>query len=209
MIAPDKFISIIEDNGMIVEIGDWVLKEACKSLKSLHQAGYEELSVAVNIAPQQFQSDNFVNDIKSILTKVGLEAKYLELEITERATITNMNYTIEVLKKLKELGVKISIDDFGTGYSSLNYLKEFAIDTLKIDKSFVCGLNATGENNAIAETIITMAHNLELNVTAEGVENSQQIKFLEQKQCDKLQGNLFSPAVPEEEVETVLEKFNA
>nr|WP_239550865.1 EAL domain-containing protein [Halanaerobacter jeridensis] len=206
MISPSKFIPIIEDNGMIIEIGDWVLREACQALKKWHQQGYNNLSVSVNIAPQQFQSDNFLDDIKTILKEIDLEPQYLELEITERATMENLGHTIELLYDLKKLGVKISIDDFGTGYSSLSYLKEFAIDTLKIDKSFVTELTAQGQNNAIAETIVNMADSLKLNVTAEGVENKLQVEFLEQKKCDKLQGNYFSPAVPKIEVKELLQK---
>lgn len=208
MISPNKFIPVIEDNGMIIEIGDWVLKESCQTLKKLHQQGYQDLSVSVNIAPQQFQSDNFLTDVRTILNEVGLEPQYLELEITERATMENLGHTIELLHELKGLGVNISIDDFGTGYSSLSYLKEFAIDTLKIDKSFVTELTTGGENNTIAETIVNMAHNLKLNVTAEGVENKSQVQFLKRKNCDKLQGNFFSPAVPEIELEDILKKFN-
>ena len=204
MISPSKFIPIMEDNGMIIEIGDWVLEQACQTLKKWHHRGHDDLSISVNIAPQQFQSDDFLDDIKGILKDVNLEPQYLELEITERAAMENLSHTIELLHGLKELGVKISIDDFGTGYSSLSYLKEFAIDTLKIDKSFVTELTTQGQNNAIAETIVNMADNLKLNVTAEGVENKVQIEFLEQKNCDKLQGNYFSPAIPEMEVDNLL-----
>ncbi|GAB6100679.1 hypothetical protein JCM16358_25580 [Halanaerocella petrolearia] len=192
MISPGKFIPVAERTGIIVEIGDWVLKRSCEQLKKWHQLGYDDLYMSVNIAPQQFNEGDFVSKVEKVLHHTELEAQYLELEITERATMENIEQTIDILDQLQNLGVKIAIDDFGTGYSSLSYLKEFAINTLKIDQSFVMELTKDVKNIAIAETIITMAHNLNLTVTAEGVETEEQQEFLQQEDCDVLQGYLFS-----------------
>ncbi|AGB40843.1 diguanylate cyclase (GGDEF) domain-containing protein [Halobacteroides halobius DSM 5150] len=200
MISPGKFIPIAERNGMIVKIGDWVLKRACKQLKKWHQLGYEDIYISINIAPQQFSDDDFVHKVESILLETKLDPSYLELEITERATMKNIEHTINMLGQLRELGVKIAIDDFGTGYSSLSYLKEFAITKLKIDKSFVMDLTTNSKNLAITETIIMMAHNLNLEVTAEGVENNGQLERLKEQGCDTLQGYFLSLPLPENDL---------
>jgi len=198
MISPARFIPLAEQNGLIIDIGQWALKRACQQLKQWQELGYKELYVSVNIAPQEFQSPDFVKKVKEILLETGIEPKSLELEITERATMENISYTIESLKELKSLGVKIAIDDFGTGYSSLSYLKEFAIHTLKIDQSFIRELtldDIDNKNAAIAETIITIGHNLDLKVTAEGVERKEQLEFLKARGCDIIQGYYFSRPV--------------
>ncbi|GAB6137441.1 hypothetical protein JCM15060_06300 [Halanaerobaculum tunisiense] len=195
LISPDKFIPVAEKSGIIVDIGNWVLKRACQQLKKWHQLGYDELYISVNIAPQQFNSKDFVSKVEHVLEEAGLASQYLELEITERATMEDIEYTIEVLNKLRELGVRIAIDDFGTGYSSLSYLKEFALTTLKIDRSFIMELTTDNKGSAIAETIIMMGHNLDLTVTAEGVETAGQLQFLQREDCDVLQGYFFTSPV--------------
>ena len=202
MISPGEFIPIAEDTGMIVELGAWVLAEACQQLKQWHRQGYDDLVMSVNIAPQQFQQPDFVEEVQSIINNIEIEAQYLELEITERTVIENVEYTIEVLKELKEIGVKIAIDDFGTGYSSLEYLTEFAIDTLKIDRAFIHKQN----NEAIVKTIIVMGDNLELSVIAEGVETEAELEFLAENNCYLYQGYLFSRAVAAEEIEELMKK---
>ena len=188
MISPGKFIPLAEDTGMIIELGEWVLQEACSKLKSLHQAGYDDLSIAVNIAPQEFQEVDFVDKVRNILNNTGLAGEYLELEITERTLIKDMDYTLEVLKRLKKLGVEIAIDDFGTGYSSLGYLNKLSLDALKIDKRFI----QDEKNQGIVKTIITIGSNLNLKVVAEGVERESELEFLRDNDCDLYQGYLFS-----------------
>jgi diguanylate cyclase (GGDEF)-like protein len=203
-ISPEEFISIAEETGMILELGQWILDTALKQLKIWQNKGYDNLFVSVNIAPEQFQQDKFVSKIKDLLTKHQIEAKYLELEITERTVIKDVDYTVRILNELKKLGVLISIDDFGTGYSSLEYLNRFAIDKLKIDKSFV----HSNMNLNIVKTIIVMGKNLDLEVVAEGVENQSELDFLIKNNCDYFQGYYFSKPKNASEVEKYFGKDN-
>lgn len=198
-ISPGEFIPLAEESSMILVIGDWVLNEALEQLKSWQKKGYYNVIMSVNIAPQQFQEENFVLKIEKLLQKFKIEAKYLELEITERTVIKDIEYTIEVLNRLKNLGVRISIDDFGTGYSSLEYLNRFALDKLKIDKSFVHNKS----NSNIVKTIIMMGNNLGLEVVAEGVETEAELNFLIENNCNYYQGYYFARA----EKSSVVEKY--
>lgn len=197
MISPGQFIPLAEDTGMILEIGDWVLCESLKQLKKWENKGFNNLTMAVNIAPQQFQQDKFVLKVKELLNKYNVSPSKLELEITERTVIKDVEYTVEVLNKLKFLGVKISIDDFGTGYSSLEYLNRFALDKLKIDKSFVHDQS----NLNIVRTIIMMGSNLGLQVVAEGVETASELEFLIANNCKYYQGFYYAPPKPAFEIE--------
>lgn len=197
MISPGQFIPLAEDTGMILEIGDWVLHESLKQLKKWENKGFNNLTIAVNIAPQQFQQDKFVLKVKELLNKYNVSPSKLELEITERTVIKDVEYTVEVLNKLKFLGVKISIDDFGTGYSSLEYLNRFALDKLKIDKSFVHDQS----NLNIVRTIIMMGSNLGLQVVAEGVETASELEFLIKNNCKYYQGFYYAPPKPAFEIE--------
>ncbi|SIQ23742.1 EAL domain-containing protein [Halanaerobium kushneri] len=197
-ISPGEFIPLAEETGMILRLGDWILNEALQQLKAWQNRGYN-IIMAVNIAPQQFQQENFVEKIDNLLAKYQLEARFLELEITERTVIKDIEYTVEVLSRLKELGVKISIDDFGTGYSSLEYLNRFALDKLKIDKSFVHNRS----NLNIVKTIIMMGSNLGLEVVAEGVETKEELDFLRENNCNYYQGYYFSRA----QKAAVIEKY--
>jgi EAL domain-containing protein (putative c-di-GMP-specific phosphodiesterase class I) len=201
-ISPEEFISLAEETGMILELGEWIIDEALKQLKIWHNKGYNNLLISINIAPQQFQQDNFVSKIEKLLQKHQIEAKYLELEITERTVIKDVNYTVEVLNEFKKLGVLVSIDDFGTGYSSLEYLNRFALDKLKIDKSFVHNNN----NLKIVKTIIVMGKNLGLKVVAEGVETQQELEFLINNNCNYYQGYYFSKPKKAAEIEKYFEK---
>jgi len=196
MISPGVFIPIAEESGFIEEIGDWVLKESCRQLKEIHDKIGDDFFVSVNVSPEQFLSKDFVQKIKKILFETGLEPEHLELEITERTAMGNIDYTIQSLKELHEIGVKIAIDDFGTGYSSLSYLKEFAIDILKIDKSFIDNFRKNEDDNAIVNTIITIGHNLGLKVVAEGVETKEQAEKLKKLECDIIQGYYYSKPLP-------------
>jgi len=201
-ISPGEFIPLAEESGMILSLGDWVLNEALRQLKIWHDKGYTDLISAVNIAPQQFQQDDFVSKINKLLKKHQLEAKYLELEITERTVIKDIEYTVDILNRLKKLGVRISIDDFGTGYSSLEYLNRFALGKLKIDKSFVHNRS----NLNIVKTIIMMGSNLGLEVVAEGVETEEELEFLIKNKCNYYQGYYFARAEKAIDVEKYFSK---
>jgi diguanylate cyclase (GGDEF)-like protein len=205
MISPEKFIPIAEENGFIVTLGEWVLKTACRQNKAWQNAGFKKIFVSVNISLRQFQNKNFVKMIKDILNETSFDSKYLGLEITESIAMENEDYTIEVLRELKDMGLYLAIDDFGTGYSSLGYLNKFPIDTLKIDKSFIKTLMDEKENSApIASSIIALGHNLNLKITAEGVETMDQFKYLKKQNCDAIQGYLFSKPLTSDEFEDLL-----
>jgi len=195
IISPGEFIPIAEDSGLIVQLGEWVLRTACQYNRNWQLAGYPPICISVNLSMRQFRQYNLAERVGAILKEVGMEAKYLELEVTE-----SMTYDIETalsqLYSLKQLGIHISIDDFGTGYSSLYYLKSLPIDRLKIDRAFVQELMLDGNDAAIVSTITTMAHHLQLKVTAEGVESKEQLEFLKQQNCHEGQGFLFSKPVP-------------
>jgi diguanylate cyclase (GGDEF)-like protein len=195
LVLPGEFISITEENGLIIPLGEWVLHTACRQNKLWQDAGLPPLIMSVNLSTRQFRQPNLVDQISGILTETGLESRYLELEITESMT-ANVEYAISTLTRLKALGVKISIDDFGTGYSSLAYLKKFPIDKLKIDRSFVTDLVTDGNDAAIVTTIATIAHHMNLKVTAEGVENSDQLAFLKEQNCEEAQGYYYSKPIP-------------
>jgi diguanylate cyclase len=190
-VPPPKFISIAEETGLIIPLGEWVLRTACAQNKAWQDAGFQPLRVAVNLSIRQFQEEKFVAVVQDILKETGLEPQYLELEITESIAMYNEEQVISKLKNLKSLGIKISIDDFGTGYSSLNYLNRLPIDTLKIDRSFIQKLNET-DNISIVKAIIALAHNLKLSVVAEGVENKDQLIFLKNNECNEVQGYFLS-----------------
>lgn len=194
LIPPSKFIPLAEETGLIVPIGEWVLYTACKQNKEWQDAGFPRMIISVNISARQFQH-NLITTVKKILNETGLEPRFLELEITESMLMDNIDKTTETLHQLKRIGVQLSIDDFGTGFSSLNYLMHFPIDYLKIDKSFVKNIVSSP---AIAKSIITLGHNLNIKVIAEGIEEQEQSKALALQQCDYGQGYLYSPPIPKE-----------
>lgn len=191
-VSPVEFIPILEELGLIIPVGKWVLKSVCKQMKSWHDNGVHINRASVNVSPVQFRSQNFVNDVKEILQETGLEAKYLEMEITE-GTILNIKNPEGTLSELRDLGVSISIDDFGTGYSSLSYLKRLPVNTIKIDKSFIDDLDIEGE--VIVDTIISMGKNLKYNVVAEGIENAEQASYLKAQNCHEGQGYFWSKPI--------------
>ncbi|MBI6871762.1 EAL domain-containing protein [Clostridium aciditolerans] len=201
MIFPDKFIPIAEETGLITKIGEWVLREACSQVKKWQNINLPLLKISVNLSTQQFLKSGLTKVIKDVLSETGLDPINLELEITESMTM-EVDYAIKTLKELNDLGVKISIDDFGTGYSSLNYLKKFCIDYLKIDRSFVKDIMINENDAKIVETIISMAHSLGLMVIAEGVEDKEQLRFLQSRHCDFVQGYYFSKPIPADVFET-------
>lgn len=191
LIPPDKFIPVAEANGTIVSIGEWVLRTACLHARSWHEAG-NRIPVAVNVSAVQFRQIGFCDLVKRVLNETGLDPEYLELEITESLLLATEDMRFEVLSQLKTLGVKLAIDDFGTGYSSLSYLKQLPVTKLKIDRSFIHDLHRSANEEAITAAIIQMAKCLRLSVTAEGVENQNQLQLLRNHGCDDVQGFLFS-----------------
>ncbi|UOE94624.1 EAL domain-containing protein [Alkalihalobacillus sp. LMS39] len=200
MIPPDRFIPIAEETGLIVPIGEWILRNACKQLKDWHDKGYPKISVSVNLSVRQFEQNNLYSVVKKILYEVGLPPEYLHLELTENQIIKNKEVTLHTMEQLKRLGTHISIDDFGTGYSSLGYLKNFPITTLKIDKSFVQDITTDQDNAAITNTIIILAQNLNLQVVAEGVETKEEAEFLLSRGCYLMQGYVFSRPIIAEDI---------
>jgi len=191
-ILPEQFISIAEDCGLIVPIGNWVLREACRQAKAWEDAGVEAVPVAVNISAVQFRHKDFLEDIRRILAETGLEPGCLELELTESVLMQHAESTGSTLKALKAMGVHLSVDDFGTGYSSLSYLTQFPIDTLKIDQSFVHKMLRNANDASVISAVISMGRNLNQRVIAEGVETEEQLKFLQARQCNEGQGYYFS-----------------
>jgi diguanylate cyclase (GGDEF)-like protein len=204
LVPPAEFIPIAEETGLIVPIGEWVLRTACAQTKLWHESGFPQLSIAVNLSARQFQQQDLVERIEQILKETRIAPDALELEITESYAMQNADYTISVLTQLKKRGIRVSIDDFGTGYSSLSYLKQFPIDTLKIDRSFVKDLATDANDAAIAAAIIVLAHSLKLQVIAEGVETQAELDILKRHACDKMQGYFFSRPIPVKELEALL-----
>jgi diguanylate cyclase (GGDEF)-like protein len=195
LLMPDQFIPVAEDSRLILPIGDWVLRVACRQLRSWHEAGFPELRMSVNLSARQFQQPGLVASIRDALEGAGLGPRFLELEITESIAMSNVGWTAEVLKALRAMGIRISIDDFGTGQSSLSYLKHFPLSTLKIDRSFVRDMASDPEDEAIASAVIALAHVLGLSVIAEGVETDAQLALLRRAGCEEYQGYLFSRPV--------------
>jgi diguanylate cyclase (GGDEF)-like protein/PAS domain S-box-containing protein len=191
-VQPSDFISIAEENGLILDIGLWVLKEACSQLMRWHKQGYDHLTMAVNISSRQFRQVHLSEMIENTLIETGLPAKFLELELTESLLVDNVKHAVETMYELKDMGTKLVIDDFGTGYSSLSYLKQFPVDKLKIDRSFISELVNRENDAAITKAIINLAHSLNLEVLAEGVETDLQHKFIMEHGCDFAQGYYFT-----------------
>ncbi|WP_460133859.1 sensor domain-containing protein [Pseudomonas sp. S1_E04] len=196
LVPPGDFIPVLEELGLVVDVGDWVLSEACRQLKTWHQNKVRVPKVSVNISARQFSDGQLGTRIATILKDTGLPPACLELELTESILMREVNEAMHILDSLKNLGLSIAVDDFGTGYSSLNYLKQFPIDVLKIDRTFVDGLPSGEQDAQIARAIIAMAHSLNLAVIAEGVETHEQLDFLREHGCDEVQGYLFGRPMP-------------
>lgn len=205
MISPVEFIPTAEATGLIVPIGKWVLECACAQLKKWHDEGRTELSVSVNLSGRQFEEDDLVSMIEGVLKQTGINPESLHIELTENQIFRNTHMTLDKMRELKMLGIKIALDDFGTGYSSLGYLKNFPIDTLKIDRSFMVDILTDKNNAAITSTIITLAQNLGLDVIAEGVETKAQLAFLSAKDCFYIQGYYYSKPLGTEELAAYVE----
>ena len=197
-----------EECGLIVPIGRWVLRQACIHAKEWSDAALPPITVAVNVSALEFRQKDFVDGVRQILRDTGLAAQYLELEITESVLMHNAAASALVLRELKELGVLLAVDDFGTGYSSLSYLKQFPIDVLKIDQSFICDLELNPQNSIIVSAVISMGNSLKLKVVAEGVENQTQLVFLREKNCEEGQGFFFGKPVTAKEFQNILSDGN-
>ena len=206
MIPPDKFIPIAENTGLITALGYWVLETACQQVSQWHDAGYDYLTVAVNLSAVQFRQHDLLEKIHNTLEKTGICAHQLELEITESTIMEDIDSASSTMRALHCSGIHISIDDFGTGYSSLNHLKRFPINTVKIDRSFIRDITTDSDDAAIVSAIVAMSHNMGLKVIAEGVETKEQLEFLSSLECEEIQGYLFSPPVPHHEAYALLDQ---
>jgi diguanylate cyclase (GGDEF)-like protein len=204
MVAPAQFIPLAEETGLIVQIGEWVLKTACEQSRQWRDQGIPGVRVAVNLSARQFAQKSLLQDVARIIAESGLTPECLELEITESMVMQNPEHARETLQKLKAMGISLSMDDFGTGYSSLAYLKKFPIDCVKIDRSFIKDIPVDADDMAITKGVIALGHSLRLKVVAEGVETKEQQEFLQANDCDEMQGFLFSKPLPTEEITTLL-----
>lgn len=201
-IEPSQFIPLLEETGLIIPVGEWVIRQACKQCKTWQSLGYPKLNMSVNISSRQFNSDNLILNVQQALLTSGLAAEYLELELTESVLADDTDKTVKLLKALKHLGISLAIDDFGTGYSSLSYLMHFPIDHLKIDRSFVRDMTTNQAHASLTTAIIAMAQSLQLSMIAEGVETKEQLQFLSALGCQEMQGYLFGSPLPPEELTT-------
>jgi EAL domain-containing protein (putative c-di-GMP-specific phosphodiesterase class I) len=200
-VSPSTFVPVLEETGLIVPIGQWVFSTGCRHRQKWKNLLSDDCSLSVNLSARQFSDRNLVHQIRRILEQNNLPPHQLEIELTESMLMQDTEYTQSVLRSLKDLGLKLAIDDFGTGYSSLAYLKQFSLDTLKIDKQFIDHLTTSSKDAAITTSIIQLAHNLGLQVIAEGVETEEQVRVLRDLGCDMVQGYFFGRPISARDVE--------
>jgi EAL domain-containing protein (putative c-di-GMP-specific phosphodiesterase class I) len=198
------FIPLAEDSGIIIEIGEWVLRESCRQIKEWREQGYDDVRISINLSPKQLLDEKLINKISRILAETKVQPDWIELEITETAIMENQEVTGVLLEKLKGLGIHLSIDDFGTGYSSLSYLKHFPVDILKIDRAFISDIVDDHHDQVLVKTISEIAHRFDLVVVAEGVETQEQLEQLRKYNCDEIQGYLFSKPILSSEASDLL-----
>jgi len=196
LVPPAQFVPVAEDCGLIIPIGRWVMREACRQARAWQVAGLPPMPIAVNVSAVEFRDKGFVEGVRKILSETGLPAQYLELELTEGVLMKDAESAASVLLELKAMGIHLAVDDFGTGYSSLSYLRKFPIDALKIDQSFIHQNSTTPDDSTIVSAVIAMGRSLKLRVVAEGVETLEQLMFLRALQCDEAQGFYFGRPVP-------------
>ena len=201
LVAPNDFIPIAEETGLIIPLGQWVFREACKQIKLWEKKFISQMKMSVNVSVKQFQEENFYTMIAETLYDVGVSGSLLKLELTESIIVNNVQASIAKIEAIRSLGIGFSLDDFGTGYSSLSYLKRLPLDELKIDQSFVRDIISDSNDAMLVRTIIDVAHNFDLHVIAEGVENEEQLSFLKESGCKMFQGYLFGKPMPHEEIE--------
>ena len=206
-LSADAFIPLAEETGLIISMGRWVLRTACHQLRSWREQGVGALRVSVNISPREFRAPGFLESLAGILEETQMRPGELELELTERGVMQHDQKTLDVLREVQRMGVRLAVDDFGTGHTTFHYLKHFPLDTLKIDKSFTQGIASDTKDAAITQALLVMAHRLHLNVVAEGVETEAQMSFLGNHRCDEVQGYLFSRPLPADELLHVLEQY--
>jgi EAL domain-containing protein (putative c-di-GMP-specific phosphodiesterase class I) len=205
-VLPDEFIPIAEDTGLIVPIGEWMLRQACHQARAWQTQAYRSIRISINVSARQLRQHTLVESVRENLEESGLSPGCLELEITESTLVGSDSYTLSALNDLSQMGIALAVDDFGTGYSALNYLRRFRFDRIKIDQSFVEGIGANSDANALTTAIIAMARSLKLGSVAEGVETEEQAAFLRSQGCDEIQGFLISPPVPAGEFTKFLER---
>jgi EAL domain-containing protein (putative c-di-GMP-specific phosphodiesterase class I) len=206
VVQPDDFIPLLEETGLITEIGKWVLEEACQQGAAWRQAGYE-IGMAVNVSARQLDTDEFVSDVREALSHSGLEPNALTLELTETSLMRNADETARRLTIIKGLGVRIAIDDFGTGYSSLAHLQKFPVDALKIDRSFISGLSENQEGETLIHTLVQLGKALSIETLAEGIEEPQELSLLQGEHCDSGQGFLFARPLDVDATEAFLQDW--
>jgi EAL domain-containing protein (putative c-di-GMP-specific phosphodiesterase class I) len=204
LLSPDSFIPLAEETGLIEPLSKWVLRQACLQVRSWQKQNLPSLTVAVNLSARQFTDDQLVAETARTLAELDMDPKLLELEITESMMMQNPAKTIQALTGLKAMGIRIAIDDFGIGYSSLSHLRQFPIDIIKIDRSFIQDVPGDPADEAITEAIIAMGKSLKITVVAEGVESIEQLEFLAQRSCEEIQGFFFSKPLPADEFTRLL-----
>jgi diguanylate cyclase (GGDEF)-like protein len=209
LLLPGRFITLAEEMGLIVEMGDWVTQEACRQMAAWHRQGLRDLKVSINVAKPQFDNGHFFQYLQDVLAHNQLPPEWLMVEVTESMLVSDAAWALKQMTDLQSLGVKLSIDDFGTGYSSLSYLKRFPADELKIDRSFIIDLPGQTKDQAIVQTVVSLGHSLGMQVVAEGVEEEDQLRALQRMGCDVLQGFLFSKAVPPQAFEALVQGATA
>jgi EAL domain-containing protein (putative c-di-GMP-specific phosphodiesterase class I) len=195
LVYPGEFISIAEESGLIVPIGRWVLREGCRQAQAWSDAGLPAIRLAINISAVELRAKDFVSGIQAVLAQTGFDPRFLELELTETFLMQDSKSTADVLRAIKDMGVRLALDDFGTGYSSLSYMRRFPIDTLKVDQSFIRDLTTDDADASVVTAVINMGKGLHMNVIAEGVETREQLAFLEEHECPEAQGYYFSHPV--------------